>query len=107
MTKQELLSKLRTLLKNRQYRIRSHVVRHMIEEGFDEEDILESLLGRCRILENYPSETRCLLAGYFRLSQKVHCPLHAVCDYSKDEVVDIVTAYIPQKPWWNTPTKRG
>ena len=43
MTKQKLLSKLRTLLKNRQYRIRSHVVRHMIEEGFGEEDILESL----------------------------------------------------------------
>ena len=39
MTKQKLLSKLR----NRQYRIRSHVVRHMIEEGFGEEDILESL----------------------------------------------------------------
>src|SRR5213080_4810949 len=48
-----------------------------------EEDLLESLLGRCRILEDYPNENRCLLAGYFRLSQKVHCPLHAVCDYSK------------------------
>jgi len=79
----------------------------MIEEGFSEEDLLESLLGRCKILEDYPSETRCLLAGYFRLSQRVHCPLHVVCDYSKDEVVDIVTAYIPQKPWWNTSTKRG
>lgn len=75
MTKQKLLSKLRTLLKNRQYRIRSHVVRHMIEEGFGEEDILESLLGRCRILEDYPSETRCLLAGTFALVRKfiAHC----------------------------------
>lgn len=107
MTEEELFSKLRTLLEKRKYRIRIHAVRHMAEEGFSEDDLLEALLGKCRILENYPGENRCLLAGYFRLSQKVHCALHAVCDYSKDEVLDIVTAYIPQKPWWNTPTKRG
>ena len=34
-------------------------------------------------------------------------PLHIVYDYSNDEVVDIVTAYIPQKPWWETPSRRG
>ncbi len=107
MTKDELLSKLRTLLEERKYRIRIHAVRHMTEEGFSEEQLLEALLGRCRILEHYPGESRCLITAYFRLSQKVHCPLHAVCDYSNDDVVDIVTAYIPQKPWWKTPTKRG
>ena len=37
----------------------------------------------------------------------VSSPLHIVYDYSNDEVVDIVTAYIPQKPWWETPSRRG
>ena len=37
----------------------------------------------------------------------VSSPLHVVCDYSNDEVVDIVTAYIPPKPWWETPSRRG
>ena len=88
MTEEELFSRLRALFEKRKYRIRIHAVRHMIEEGFTEDDILDTLLGKCRILENYPDEKRCLVAGYFRLSQKVHCPLHAVCDYSNDQVVE-------------------
>lgn len=107
MTDHELLSKLKALLEKGKYRIRIHAVRHMTEEGFSEDDVLETLLGKCRILESYPGESRCLIAGYFRLSDKIHCPLHVVCDYSRDELVDIVTAYIPQKPWWTTSTKRG
>ncbi|HTS70069.1 MAG TPA: hypothetical protein VMO17_13895 [Terriglobia bacterium] len=39
--------------------------------------------------------------------EKVSQPLHVVCDYSDSNVLDIVTAYIPQKPWWTTPSKRG
>jgi hypothetical protein len=82
-------------------------VHHMIEEGFSEENLIDAILGRSRILEDYPEESRSLVFGYFRLSGKVRCPLHAVCDYSNLEVIDIVTAYIPEKPWWSTPTKRG
>jgi hypothetical protein len=33
--------------------------------------------------------------------------LHVVCDLSDEEVLDIVTAYIPQPPWWVTPSRRG
>ena len=33
--------------------------------------------------------------------------LHTLCDLSDERVVDIVTAYIPQRPWWATPTQRG
>ncbi len=79
----------------------------MVEEGFGEDDLIEALAVRSRVLEDYPDELRCLLLGYFKMSEKVRSPLHMVCDYSSDEVVDIVTAYIPQKPWWLTPTKRG
>ena len=26
---------------------------------------------------------------------------------SNENVVDIVTAYVPQRPWWVSPTQRG
>ena len=44
------------------------------------------------------------------ISQNVKSPLHVVCDYSNQEVVDIVTiltSYIPNRPWWETPSRRG
>lgn len=104
---QELLSSIKTLLAAKKYRIRVHAVRHFIEEGFSEQDVLYALSGRSKILENYPEESRCLVVGYFPLSEKVRCPLHSVCDYSNAEVLDIITAYIPEKPWWSTATKRG
>ena len=103
---EELLAKLRSLLTERNYRIRIHAVRHMVEEGFTEQNIIAAIEGKSRILENYSEESRCLIVGYFRLSDKVRCPLHIVCDYSDASVLDIVTAYVPEKPWWSTPTKR-
>src|ERR1043165_1014742 len=105
--KQELLEKIKALLKAKKYRIRIHAVRHMIEEGFTEGNIIEAITGRSRILEDYSDELRCLISGYFKMSEKIRSPLHVVCDYSNDEVIDVVTAYIPQKPWWLTPTRRG
>jgi hypothetical protein len=104
---QELLEKIKALIEAKKYRVRIHAVRHMIEEGFTEGSMIEALMGRSRMLENYSDEFRCLISSYFRMSEKVRSPLHIVCDYSNDEVVDIITAYIPQKPWWLTPTRRG
>lgn len=89
------------------FRIRSHVTRHMFEEGFQEEDILAALTGKLRLLEHYPDETRCLVVGYFSISEKVRSPLHLVIDYLHADRIDIVTAYIPQKPWWLNPWQRG
>ncbi|MFS8085502.1 MAG: DUF4258 domain-containing protein [Acidobacteriota bacterium] len=104
---QELLAGIKKLLKSRKFRVRIHAARHLIEEGFTEQNILDAVLGKSKVLEYYREEARCLVVGYFRLSKKVTCPLHVVCDYSNSEVVDIVTAYIPDIPWWQTPTKRG
>lgn len=43
----------------------------MIEEGFGEYNLIEALAGRSKILEDYPDELRCLLLGYFKMSEKV------------------------------------
>jgi len=69
--------------------------------------MVEALTEKSRILESYPTESHCLVVGYFSMSEKVKSPLHIVCDYSSEELIDIVTAYIPQKTWWVTATKRG
>lgn len=103
----ELLEKIKKLIAERKYRIRIHAVRHMIEEGFSETNVVEAVTGKSKILEHYPDEARCLILGYFSLTEKTRLPLHLVCDYSREGLVDIVTAYIPQKPWWITPTRRG
>ena len=107
MNERDLLGRIKKLIKARAYRVRIHAVRHMVEEGFKESDMIEAITGKSKIIENYPDESRCLILGYFLISEKVRSPLHLVCDYSKAEVVDLITAYIPQKPWWLTPTTRG
>ena len=102
-----LLEKIKASVGAKRYRVRIHAVRHMIEEGFDEENLLEALGGKSRIVEDYPAEMRCLVLGYFTSGEKLRTPLHIVCDYSDRRQVEIVTAYLPQKPWWANPRKRG
>ena len=89
------------------YRVRLHAVRHMIEECFDERQMLEALAGKLTLVEEYPDESRYLILGYFHFTPKRRSPLHVLCDVSLANVVDIVTAYIPQRPWWTSPTQRG
>ena len=94
------------LVEQKKYRIRIHAVQHMIKEGFNEDDILE-VLRSGRLLEEYQDESRCLIFGYFTAAGSRAIALHVLCDHSNKDAVDIVTAYIPQKPWWLTETKRG
>jgi len=102
-----LLQEVKELVGSGRYRVRIHAVRHMIEEGFGERDVLEAVTGRSRILEQYSDDSRCLILGHFRVGEKSRSPLHVVCDYSQSGLIDTVTAYIPQKPWWVTSSRRG
>ena len=82
----------------------------MLSEGFEEKDIIECI-GNGKIIENYYEEDRCLISGKFKISENNHESLHLVIDYwsESDEInwIDIVTAYIPRFPFWETPYKRG
>ena len=106
MEQKILLEKIRSQLNRKSYRLRIHTVRHMVEEGFSEKDIVTAVKDG-KILEYYPDDRRCLILGKFKFGDKAKLPLHVVCDFSNEKSVDIITAYIPQKPWWTTPTKRG
>lgn len=106
MTYDRIHERIKRLVIAKKYRMRIHAIRHMIEEGFEEDNIIEAI-ANSRILENYSDECRCLIMGIFHFTQNTTSPLHVICDYSSSNLVDIVTAYIPQKPWWVSPTKRG
>lgn len=82
----------------------------MISEGFREGDILEALCNG-RLLEEYGGEDRCLISGRFSLTASISEHLHVVVDFWREgtEVawIDIVTAYVPRRPFWATPFLRG
>lgn len=107
MTSEELLSTIKRLILAGRYRVRIHAVRHMIEEGFSERNMITALLEGGKIIEMYEEERRCLMLGHFLWSKGQRSPLHIVCDYSNKNMIDLVTAYIPQMPWWISPAKRG
>jgi hypothetical protein len=82
----------------------------MLSEGFEESNIVESIING-KILEHYTEEYRCLITGKFQISKNTKESLHIVVDYWSEtkeiEWVDVVTAYIPRKPFWETYYRRG
>lgn len=71
-----LFSLIQGLVQANRYRVGLHAVRHMIEEGFDESQLLEALSSKLRLVEAYPEETRYLLLGHFHFTPKVIAALH-------------------------------
>ncbi|MDI6785385.1 MAG: DUF4258 domain-containing protein [bacterium] len=107
MSIESLLERIKRLVKDKHYRVKIHSVRHMIEEGFSEKNIVSAITGDSKIIELYDEDKRCLILGKFLWYKGVDSPIHVVCDYSNKKIIDIVTAYIPQKPWWISPTQRA
>lgn len=105
-----LIKNIREAVQNGNYALRPHTVSHSLAEGFDESDIIEAITNG-KILENYFEEERCLITGTFQLSDNLKEALHIVADYWTEtdaiDWIDIVTAYIPRRPFWETPYKRG
>ena len=91
------LSDLRPLVRQGQYRIASHAVRHAACEGFTEQDIVATML-HGRELMRYPLDERLLVLGWVPVSAAVKIPLHVVVEYRKPRWVDVVTAFIPEDP---------
>lgn len=106
----ELRKNIQEAAKNWNYALRPHAIRHMLAEGFNENDIIDAIKNG-KIIEYYIEEDRCLITGTFQISPTIKEALHVVIDYWSEseaiEWVDIVTAYIPRHPFWETPYKRG
>ena len=104
---EDILEHVGSAVREKRYRVRSHAHQHMIAEGLDENHLVEALSGKLQLLERYDDDSRCLVLGHFHFTQRARSPLHVVCDVSNEEVVDVVTAYIPTRPWWINETHRG
>lgn len=94
------IRRLHTLLEHIEagrYRLGPHVARHMLQEGFLERDVLTALRWG-RELAVYPEDARMLVLGYMVFGGRVKLPLHVVLEYAKPRWVDIVTAFIPERP---------
>jgi len=105
----DLLKNIQRQIQKKNYALRPHAVSHMLAEGFSERCIVEAMENG-KIIENYFAEDRCLIAGFFQISEKTRESLHVVDFWSESnqiEWVDIVTAYIPRRPFWQTPHIRG
>ena len=100
------LIRIQTMVRQGKYRVKSHAVRHMFEEGFDEAQCVEALLNGS-VLEEYLEEDRCLVVGTFHWRANTRSHLHVICDYSQTDRVELVTAYIPGPPEWISPRWRG
>lgn len=89
-----------------EYSIRPDAVQHAFKESFSQDD-MEHVVLHGRVVEEYPERGRCLIGGFITLGQETRTPLHMVCEHSDPEdVVDFVTAYIPDKEWWLDPWTR-
>jgi len=66
---------IQTLVSNKQYALRPHAVTHMLSEGFEEKDTIESI-GNGKIIEDYYEEDRCLISGKFQLTEKTYENIH-------------------------------
>lgn len=106
----DILAQIKEAVRLKNYALRPHVVTHMLSDGFCEDEILEAIEDG-NVLEMYEEEFRCLIEGQFHLSENIKEHLHIVVDYWSEsgqiDSVDIVTAYIPHRPFWETPYKRG
>lgn len=88
------LLELRPLVKQGNYRIGPHALRHASCEGFAEKDMVAAALYGQELVR-YLEDERLLALGYICPSPEVRIPLHVVLEYAHPRWVDIVTAYIP------------
>jgi hypothetical protein len=89
-----------------EYSLRPHAIQHAMKEGFKANDILHTVLTG-EVIEDYPDRNRCLVYADI-VVEGIALPLHAVCEFNPelDDVVDIVTAYVPMDEEWVSPQQR-
>lgn len=95
------LETIRARIRLGNFSIRSHAVTHALKEGFDRQHIVEAVLNGV-IIEEYPDAQRVLVCGKVLL-MSITVYLHVICDYTDPEIVDFVTAYLPDESYWNNP----
>ena len=102
------IDEIQRLVRQGEYEFSIHAQQERLEEDLDVTEI-EAALVQGEILEAYPDDPRgesCLVLGYADVK-----PIHAVLGWASirgedENILRIITVYIPQPPKWNDPQTR-
>ncbi|MBI4548226.1 MAG: DUF4258 domain-containing protein [Ignavibacteriae bacterium] len=87
------------------FRLSDHAEEERNNDGIEIREIRQALLS-AELLEDYPQDKRgpsCLLLGFDAQNR----PIHVVCGLDKNEIVVIITVYVPSMPKWKNPRERN
>lgn len=96
---------LRERIRQGNYLIKSHAVRHALKEGFERTHVVEAMLTGS-VNEEYPDDQRVLICGKIALAKTTNMYLHVICEYADALYVEFVTAYMPDEQGWESPPVR-
>ena len=86
---------IKKIIEEDRFEFYGHALTESKKDGIEPEDIISVLLTG-KIIEEYPDRNRVLIYG--RMDNGI--PLHVVCDLSDEEMMYVVTSYIPQNTEW-------
>ena len=86
---------IRECIRRGAFAVTDHAMLEGFKEGITEADMVRTI-ERGRVIEQYPERRRCLV--FARRADGL--PIHVVVEYPTRSVVDLVTAYIPQRQRW-------
>ena len=102
------IRELQRLVGQGQYEFSIHAQQERLEEDLDVTDV-EEALAQGEIIEDYPDDPRgesCLVLGYAGV-KSIHIVVGWARKDEKEQVLRIITVYIPQPPKWTDPRTRG
>ncbi len=101
----DYVERITLLVKQDRFRLTEHADKERENDGLKISD-LRNAFATSVLIEDYPEDQRghsSLILGYDR-SEK---PIHIVCAIDKNDIVIIITVYIPTMPKWKSPTERN
>jgi hypothetical protein len=96
--------KIKELVQLGQFRLSEHADRERENDAIEMSELHAALLG-AELLEDYPEDKRghsCLLLGFDDAR-----PIHIVCAIDRNNVLVIITVYIPAVPKWKNESERN
>ena len=99
------IEQLRKRIERGKYLIKSHAIQHALKEGFERKHMTDAITNG-QIIEEYPLEKRVLVCGEVIIANNLKIYLHVVCEHADQLYLEIVTAYIPDKRFWEVPPLR-
>ena len=89
------IEQIRALIQAGHYFVYQHLLTELDKEGIPIEQVTTIILTG-RIIEEYPERQRALVAGFTGDG----LPVHIVCDMSAEDIVQLVTGYMPDDRQW-------